>query len=63
VMKSYLKPDYEDRVDIDGNPIIYDVDRMYARINNTDELVTIQYYVFDEIFLGLGNFLKPEDKI
>ena len=63
VMKSYLKPDSEDRVDIDGKPIIYDVDRMYARINNTNDLVTIQYFVFDELFLGLSNFLKTKDKI
>ena len=63
VIKSYLKPDYEDRVDMYGKPIIYDVDRMYARINNTNDLVTIQYFVFDELFLGLSNFLKTKDKI
>jgi len=63
MMTSYLKPDTEDRVDMNGDPIIYDVDRMYARINNSEELVTIQYHVFDEIFLGLSNFLKLDDKI
>ena len=57
-LKSFLKPDTENRVDREGNHIIYDVDRMYANTRGTDELVTIQYYVFDKLFWELDDFLK-----
>jgi len=42
--------------------MLYDVDRLYARINGGKELVTIQYYVFDNIILGLPDFLKGTSK-
>ena len=61
-MQAYLKPDEEDRLDINGEPMLYDVDRLYARINGGKELVTIQYYVFDNIILGLPDFLKGTSK-
>jgi hypothetical protein len=57
-MQAYLKPDEEDRLDMYGNPMVYDVDRLYARINGGSELVTIQYFVFDNIIFGLPDFLK-----
>jgi hypothetical protein len=61
-VQAYLKPDEEDRLDINGEPMLYDVDRLYARINGGKELVTIQYYVFDNIILGLPDFLKGTAK-
>jgi len=61
-LQAYLKPDEEDRLDINGEPMLYDVDRLYARINGGKELVTIQYYVFDNIIFGLPDFLKGTAK-
>ncbi len=61
-MQAYLKPDEEDRLDINGNPIVYDVDRLYARINGGSELVTIQYFVFGNVIWRLPDFLKGIEK-
>jgi len=60
-METFLKPDMEGRLDNDGVPILFDVDRLYARINGRPELLTVQYYVFDNIILGLQDFLKEQD--
>ena len=35
--------------------IKYDVDRMYAKYNN--DLILIQFYIFDKILLRKQNFL------
>lgn len=39
-------------LDINGNPIEYDLDRMYAKINDEQDVALIQYFTFD-------NLLKP----
>ena len=46
------------QTDDKGNPLKYDIDRMYAFIQDGKELVTIQYYVFNRIFATLGDFDK-----
>ncbi len=46
-VKTLLKP-LKSGMDIDGNPIDHDQDRMYALINNK-EFVIIQYFVFDAL--------------
>ncbi|MBL4577277.1 MAG: hypothetical protein JKX74_02320 [Flavobacteriales bacterium] len=61
-VESFLKPDTENRVDMYGEPIIYDVDRLYGRINDNSELVTIQYFTFDNIIFGLRDFLKNQEE-
>jgi hypothetical protein len=43
--------------DLEGNMVAYDQDRLYALINNGQELVLIQYFVFDPITRPLS-FLK-----
>ena len=57
-IKTYLKPVPEGGLDIYGDPIEYDVDRMYALIDDEKEFVTIQYFVFDKLFLTVDDFLK-----
>lgn len=42
--------------DFEGNPIIYDNDRLYAHINEGRDFVLIQYYVFDRILKTLSDF-------
>ncbi|HPE57925.1 MAG TPA: DUF4340 domain-containing protein [Bacteroidales bacterium] len=42
--------------DMEGNLYIYDVDRLYALVNNDRDFVLIQYYVFDKILRPLSYF-------
>jgi len=39
-----------------GNQLRYDMDRQYAFINNDNDFVTIQHYVFGKIFRQLDDF-------
>ena len=57
-LRVFLKPVPKGGFDIDGTPIEYDIDRMYALIDDEREFVTIQYYVFDKLFLTIDNFQK-----
>lgn len=43
-------------VDLQGKPIDYDPDRMYARINDEEDLALIQYYTFDKLMKPLSWF-------
>ena len=61
-IKAFLKEMQEKEFDYDGKLIIYDPDRMFAEINGSGELVTIQYYVFDKLFLGLNDFIQRSGK-
>jgi hypothetical protein len=42
--------------DEEGNPLIYDRDRLYALINGGQDLVVIQYFVFGKILKQLKDF-------
>lgn len=50
----HKKPDKEEYLQIDGKKQEYDVDRMYAKFN--DDLLLIQFYVFDKILLKSPQF-------
>ena len=57
---AFLKKLDEPRDGIDGNLITHDLDRLYAEINGSGELITIQYFVFDKLLLELNDFIpKP----
>lgn len=43
-------------VDLKGNPIDYDPDRMYAKINEEQDLALIQYFTFDKLMKPLSWF-------
>ncbi len=47
--------------DFDGNKIEFDLDRMYALVDNQD-FVVIQYFVFDPITYSLGDFVSEQNK-
>ena len=68
-VKAFLKPVPKGTTDLNDNPIEYDVDRMYALIDtrhvgrnyrsvDENQLVTIQYFVFDKLFLVINDFTK-----
>ncbi len=43
-------------VDLKGNPIDFDPDRMYAKINEEQDLALIQYFTFDKLMKPLSWF-------
>ena len=55
-IKTLLKP-LKSGIDIEGNPIDHDQDRMYALMNGT-EFMIIQYFVFDPLNQDLSYFYK-----
>lgn len=58
-VKIFRKPNDEGVFDMTGNPYDYDVDRLYASINEGRDFVLIQYYSFDKILRPLQFFI-PE---
>ena len=47
---SYRLPPNPDDVDVDGNPLEYDLDRMHGVVNgNKNEVMLIQYFTFDRL--------------
>lgn len=55
-IKTLLKP-LKSGMDIDGNPIDHDQDRMYGLLNNK-EFMIIQYFVFDPLNHDISYFYK-----
>ena len=39
-----------------GNTLPYDIDRMYAFLNNKTELVTVQYFMFNKVLASISDF-------
>ena len=60
-IKTFLKKADDKVLDEKGNRIIYDPDRLFAEINDNNEVVTIQYFVFGHLLLELDNFQKIEE--
>jgi hypothetical protein len=57
--KGYNKPVKAGAEDLEGNPIVFDTDRMYG-LTNDNEFVIIQYFVFDNLTPRISFFLKDE---
>jgi len=65
MIKAYLKMlNKKDSVIVDdnGKPLKYDIDRMFALINNGKDFVVIQHYVFDAIMVSFDYFKKSVGK-
>jgi len=56
-LTAYLRPTAKEDKE-KGTISEFDLDRMYGRINNDNEIVIIQYFVFDPLFLDLKYFVK-----
>ena len=47
---SYLLPANPGAIDVDGNPLVWDLDRMHGVVNgNKSEIMLIQYFTFDRL--------------
>lgn len=54
---TYRRANLAQASDLDGNLFPYDVDRLYAAINDEKELLIVQYFVFDPITRPLSFLL------
>jgi hypothetical protein len=59
-LQAYRKESGAENLDLEGNPIIWNRDRLYANItqNNVSTFVLIQYYVFDPLIKNIDYFNK-----
>ena len=60
VVKTFHKYPSTEEFDFEGNPVLYDRDRLYALVNNEKDFVLIQFFVFDKILRPLSYFIKRE---
>ncbi len=60
VVKTFHKFPAGDEFDLEGNPVLYDRDRLYALVNNDEDFVLIQFFVFDKILRPLSYFISTE---
>lgn len=56
----YHKAAEEGVLDVNGEPLKYDLDRMYALINNGKDFVVVQYYVFGKLLQPIGYFANSQ---
>lgn len=55
-IKTFRRPNHDQAEDLDGNLYPWDINRLYALIDDGRELVLVQYFVFDEITRPLSYF-------
>jgi len=61
-VKTFHKYSSEVEVDLEGNPVLYDRDRLFALVNNDKDFVLIQFFVFDKILRPLSYFQNSNGK-
>jgi hypothetical protein len=61
-VRAFNKPMPPGSLDDEGKPLLNDYDKMYAVVNNGQDFVSIQYYVFDPLMQPLNFFLKKQKK-
>jgi hypothetical protein len=61
-IKTFHKPPKYDEIGINGKPEPYDIDRMYALVNDGKDFVLIQFFVFDPIIRTITYFFKNQNK-
>ena len=59
-VRMYRRKNFTNKPDFDGNMFPYDVDRMYAIVDDFDYVVTVQYFVFDNITRPLDYLLGKD---
>lgn len=55
IVKTYKK-ETTTKLDMNGEPLSYDPDRMYATINDGKDFVMVQFFVFDKLLKPIGYF-------
>ncbi|MCW3103898.1 MAG: hypothetical protein JWO09_2338 [Bacteroidetes bacterium] len=54
------KPKKEDMMTPEGKPVQFDLDRMNALLESTNDFVMVQYYVFGKVMPPAGYFMKKD---
>lgn len=57
-IKTYRRKPLREEQDINGNPLEFDTDRLFAIQNGKKELLVIQYFVFDALTIRKTDLLK-----
>ena len=57
-VKTFKANNLKNKLNVEGDPYTYDVDRMYALVNEDKDFVLIQYFVFDKIIQPLSYYRK-----
>jgi len=60
-ISTFLKQPPKGSFDLQGNPLTYDPDRLYARFNSENELLILQYFVIDPIRSPVSQFINEEE--
>ncbi len=60
-VKTHYMPAYG-KTDLDGNPLDYNPESMYAFINDGKDFVTIQFFAFDKVFKPIGYFIRDYEE-
>ena len=58
VVRTFYKPNEKGSFDMEGNIRQFDIDRMYAILNNEDDILLIQFFVFDRIIHPVEFYFK-----
>jgi len=61
ILKTWKRKADFDQVDLLGNPTEWDVERMYGLVGNSEYMVSLQYFVFNDVLVPLQFFI-PENK-
>ena len=61
VLETFIRPNFGNLLDDQGELFKHDYDRLYGYIKNTKELVLIQYYVFDPLLSERSYFIDKKD--
>ena len=56
-IKTFFKPNSDLAFDPEGKVYPYDVDKLYALVNDETDFVMIQYYVFDKVLRPMSYFM------
>jgi len=62
VIRTFRRPADPGATDMNGKPLPYDMDRFYALINDGQDLVLAQFFVFDRVLRPRSFFLKKQIK-
>lgn len=58
VLKAWKRKADLGQIDMEGKETLWDMDRMYAVNEESSDMITIQYFVFQEIMVPLSWFIK-----
>jgi len=58
-LTTWKRKAYTGQLDMDGNQVEWDIERMYAQVDNAEYLVAVQYFVFNDLFVPIQWFAPP----